>query len=89
MTFPRHGSCAECNAQQTLAFICNEYLMREISSGIVYRDTQQRVRPRSGVNFLPGQMRIAMVYPPVVRCVIAMVIRCQAVDRPHYNSPKS
>lgn len=66
--------------------------MREISSGIVYRDTQQRVRPRSGANFLAGQMRIAMVYPPVVTCAIAMTIRCQAVDGPHYSrvgSPKA
>lgn len=92
MTFPRHGSCAECNAQQTLAFICNEYLMREISSGIMCRDTQQRMRSRSGANFLAGQMRIAMVYTPVVTCAIVIVIRCQALDRPHYSrlgSPKA
>jgi len=83
MTFPRHGSCVECNAQQTHVLIRNEYLMRETSSGIVYRDTQQRVRPRSGANFLAGQMRVAMVYPPVVTCAIATTIRCQALDRPH------
>jgi len=83
MTFPRHGSCAECNAQQTLVLIRNEYLMRETSSGIVSRDTQQRLRPRSRANFLAGQMRIAMVYPPVVTCAIAMTVRCQALDRPH------
>jgi len=85
MTFPRHGSCAECNTEQTHVLIRSEYLMRETRSGIVYRDTRQRARPRSGVNFLAGQMRIAMVYPPVVTRVIAMTIRCLALDRPHYS----